>query len=107
MIDLTALTAEVADTEGIEQSAIAVINGFAAEIKDAVAKAIAADGFANDATNQTVQASIDAVVARFKNASASLATAITAVPTGDPASTPAVPAAPDAAPTGGASTPSA
>lgn len=79
-IDLTALLNQVTATEGVDASAVKLIQGFAAAVKTAVAAAIAADAAANDATNATVQSAIDGVTSRFTASAAAVGDAITANP---------------------------
>ena len=60
------LTAQVAATQGVEASAVALINGFAAAITKAVTDALTADNAAD-------QGSIDVSVASIENARAAFA----------------------------------
>lgn len=64
-VDLTALTAEVTNTEGVEASAVALINGFAAAV---------------DAANTASNAAISAVTARMRASADTLAAAVAANP---------------------------
>lgn len=64
-VELSALTAEVTNTEGVEASAVALINGFAAAV---------------DAANAGTNSAISAVTARMRAASDSLAAAVAANP---------------------------
>ena len=62
---IAALTAQVASTEGTEASAVALINGFSAQISAAVQAALTADNNADEATIAAAQTAIDEVTARF------------------------------------------
>jgi len=64
-IDLQPLLDQVTTTEGVEDSAIALINGFAAAV---------------EAANTTHNTAISEVVARFKTKSDALAAAVAANP---------------------------
>lgn len=75
---ITALTAEVARTEGTEDSAAALINGFAAAIKAAVDSALTADAAANQTSIAAADQAIAAVTARFIAADDKLGAAIIA-----------------------------
>jgi hypothetical protein len=77
-IDLTALTAAVAQAETVEASAVEMINGFVTQVKSAVEAALAADASADEASNAAAQAAIDEVQARVLSSSSKLAAAITA-----------------------------
>lgn len=77
-IDLSALTQAVTDTETVDASVIALLQGFAAATQKAVADAIAADDVANQGTADAAKAAIDAVTARFVAANTTLSAAITA-----------------------------
>ena len=77
---VAALTAQVANTEGVEDSAGALIVGFAAAISTAVAAALAADNAADDASIAAAEAAIQGVTARFQASSAKLGAAVTANP---------------------------
>jgi hypothetical protein len=87
MVDLTALnqtitdlTAQVAKTEGTEESAGLLIAEFAAAIKTAVADALNADAAANAASVTAATDAISAVQARFAAADDKLGAAIAANP---------------------------
>lgn len=69
-IDLTALTAEVASVNTVEQSAIVLINGIAAEIAAAIA--------ALPSTDPATQAAIDALTAQLTAETAALSAAVVA-----------------------------
>lgn len=75
---ITALTAEVARTEGTEDSAAALINGFSAAIKSAVDAALTADAAANAASITAANQAIADVTARFVAADDKLGAAIVA-----------------------------
>ncbi len=77
---VTALTAEVARTEGTEDSAGALIAGFAAAITTAVTAALTADAAANAASIAAANDAIAAVTARFVAADDKLGAAIVANP---------------------------
>ena len=62
---IAALTSQVASTEGTEASAVALINGFAAQISAEVQAALTADNNADEATIAAAQTAIDEVTARF------------------------------------------
>ena len=96
MVDLTqlnktidALTAEVAKTEGTEDSAAVLIAGFASAIKTAVTAALTADAAANSASIAAANKAISDVEARFAAADDKLGAAIAANPL--PAPTPVTP----------------
>jgi uncharacterized coiled-coil protein SlyX len=76
---ITALTAEVARTEGTEDSAGKLITGFAAQLKQAVADALTADAAANQASIDAANSAIDAVTARFVAADDKLGAAVATV----------------------------
>lgn len=90
VINLDPLLAEVTATEDIDASVVKVLQSHSQEIKDAVAKQIAADGFANDQTNTAVQAAIDTVTNRFIAARAPITAAILASPSAAPPSEPSI-----------------
>lgn len=73
---VAALADQVAATEGVEDSAAALIVGFAAAISTAVAAALAADNAADDASLAAAQAAIDDVTARFQASAGKLGTAV-------------------------------
>lgn len=77
-IDLSGLTNQVAQTEGIEASATALINGFAAAITKAVTDALTADNAADQASVDAANAAIEAVRARFEASSKTLGDAVAA-----------------------------
>jgi hypothetical protein len=108
-IDLTHLTAEVADVATVEASAVVLIQGIAQKIADAVASA---------GVDPAAQATVDGLVAQLKGSSDALAAAITAntpaapAPVADPAPAPApvvdpAPVAADPAPAPAADVPPA
>lgn len=66
-LDLTGLTNEVKNTEGVEASAVALINGFAAAV---------------DAANTANSVAIKAVTDRMRASATVLAAAVAAGPTG-------------------------
>jgi hypothetical protein len=75
-----ALTLQVAATEGTEGSAVALIQGFAAQVSAAVAAALTADAAANQGSIDAAQAAIDTVTARFVASGKALGDAVAAVP---------------------------
>ncbi len=77
---IAALTAEVARTEGTEDSAATLINGFAAAIAKAVADALAADDAADQGSIDAANQAIADVTARFVAADDKLGQAIAANP---------------------------
>ncbi len=77
---ITALTAEVARTEGTEDSAGALINGFSAAVSAAVTKALTADAAANQASIDAANQAIADVTTRFVAADDKLGAAIAANP---------------------------
>jgi hypothetical protein len=83
-VNLSALTQEVSDTEGTDESVLAFIQGLQQANKDAVAKAIAdtqtADQATKDAADAAAQTAIDGVTSRFVAARGPLAAAIVANP---------------------------
>ena len=78
MVDLTNLTAQVTNEVTVEQSAITLINGLAAQIQQL------AQGTSND---PAVQTSLNNLATEIQNSATALAQAVTA-------NTPAAPAAP-------------
>lgn len=78
---IDALTAQVAATKGVEDSAIALITGFSAAISKAVADALTADNAADDASLAAALAAIDGVTAEFKKSAEDLGTAVGTVTT--------------------------
>ena len=74
------LTAQVAATEGTEDSAVALITGFSAAISDAVTAALTADNAADDASITAAQAAITATTARFTASAQKLGAAVAANP---------------------------
>lgn len=83
------LTLQVAATEGVEASAVTLINGFSAAIQKAVADAVAADDAADTGTAAAVAQAITDTTARFAASQALLAAV----------ATPPVPASPPVPPT--------
>lgn len=73
-----ALTAQVAATETIEASAIALIGGFGAAVTKAVTDALAADNAADDASITAAKEAIAAVTARFTASAGALGDAVVA-----------------------------
>lgn len=78
---ITALTAEVARTEGTEDSAGKLIAGFSAAITKAVSDALAADTAANQGSIDAANQAIADVTARFAAADDKLGAAVAAQPT--------------------------
>jgi hypothetical protein len=75
---ITALTAEVARTEGTEDSAGALITGFSAALKSAVDAALTADAAANQGSINAANDAIAQVTARFVAADDKLGAAVAA-----------------------------
>jgi hypothetical protein len=75
---VTALTAQVEQTEGVEASAMALISGFAAAIQ----KAVEADNAIDAANTAKVVATIAAVKSRFMASATALGAAVAANPQG-------------------------
>jgi len=73
---LAALTAQVEETEGVAESAAALIAGFATAVQDAVAAALTADNSADDATLAAAAAAISTVAERFGASAAALGEAV-------------------------------
>ena len=87
MADFAALQAEidklaeqVAATETVEASATNLINGFAAQITEAVTAALTADNAADANSIAAATAAIDAVRARFSASAGALGDAVASVP---------------------------
>jgi len=72
------LTAQVEKTEGTEQSAIALIQGFSAAIQKAVADALTADDAADQGSIDAANAAIAEVTNRFAASGAALGDAVAA-----------------------------
>ena len=77
---ITALTAQVTATVGVEDSAEVLINGFSAQITKAVSDALAASDVTNQATLQAVNDAITGVTTQFADSAAKLGTAVAANP---------------------------
>jgi hypothetical protein len=77
---ITALTAEVARTEGTEDSAGKLISGFSASVAKAVTDALAADDAADQGSIDAANQAIADVTARFVAADDKLGAAIAANP---------------------------
>jgi hypothetical protein len=77
---ITDLEAQVARTEGTEESAGLLIQAFAEAIKTAVADALTADAAANDESIRVATEAVTAVQARFAAADDKLGAAIAANP---------------------------
>jgi hypothetical protein len=77
---IAALTTQVAATEGTEGSAVALINGFSAQVQTAVAAALAADDAADQGSIQAANQAITDVTARFNASAAALGAAVAANP---------------------------
>ncbi len=75
---IAALTAEVARTEGTEDSAGALIAGFAAAVTKAVTDALTADAAANATSIKAAADAVASVTARFAAADDKLGSAIAA-----------------------------
>jgi hypothetical protein len=76
------LTLEVAETEGVTESAVALIDGFAIQVTAAVEAALTADNAADQGSIDTSKAAIEAVRQRFAAAKDKLGAAVEAVPKG-------------------------
>jgi hypothetical protein len=72
------LTAEVAEDETVESSAVTLINGFGAAVTTAVTAALTADAAANQTSIDAANGAIAAVVGRFVAARTPLAAAVVA-----------------------------
>ena len=83
---INSLTAQVTTTVGVEDSAEALIAGFAAQVTKAVADALAADAAANQGSIDAATAAIAQVTTQFKASSDKLGAAVAANP-GTPAPT--------------------
>lgn len=77
---ITALTAEVARTEGTEDSAGKLISGFSAAVTAAVTTALQQDAAANQTSIDAANKAISDVTARFVAADDKLGQAIAANP---------------------------
>lgn len=75
---IAALTAQVAETETVEESATKLIEGFADAVTKAVSDALTADAAANEATVKAATDAITAVKTRFGQSEDKLGEAITA-----------------------------
>jgi hypothetical protein len=69
---IDALTAQVAETETVEASAVAVINGFAEQVTAAVSAALEADNAADNASITAATNAIETTRARFASSAALL-----------------------------------
>ena len=70
------LTAQVAETETVSASAVALINGFATAITKAVTDALTADNAADQATIDAATAAIEGVRTRFAASEDALGAAV-------------------------------
>lgn len=77
---IDALTSQVAATEGTEASAKALIDGFAAQVTQAVTDALTADNAADATSIASASSAISAVKDRFAASAAALGAAIPATP---------------------------
>jgi len=75
---ISALTAQVAETETVEASAVALINGFSAEVTKAVTDALTADNAADQGSIDAANQAIATVTARFAAAGSTLGAAVSA-----------------------------
>ena len=75
---ITALTAQVTATEGVEDSAVALIAGFASAVTKAVSDALTADDAADQGSIAVANQAIADVAARFKASGDKLGAAVTA-----------------------------
>ncbi len=76
--EIDALTAQVEATKGVEASAVALINNFAAQITTAVTAALTADNAADDASIAAANAAIQGVRAQFAASAGDLGAAVAA-----------------------------
>jgi hypothetical protein len=74
------LAAQVAATEGVEDSAVALIDGFAAQVTAAVTAALDADNAADAVSISSANAAIESVRARFAASAEKLGAAVAANP---------------------------
>lgn len=87
---ITALTAQVTNTVGVEDSAEVLINGFAAAVTKAVTDALTASDVTNQATVQAVSDAITGVTTQFVASAGALGTAVAGTgPTPAPGPAPA------------------
>lgn len=84
-MDLSALNKSISDlasqveqTEGTEQSAVVLIQGFADAVTKAVADALAADAAANEASVAAATQAIQETTARFTASASKLGAAVAA-----------------------------
>lgn len=77
---IDALTQQVAQTEGVEASAVALIQNFAQQVQTAVAAALTADNAADQGSIDAANQAIQAVSARFQASGAALGAAVAANP---------------------------
>ncbi len=75
---ITALTTQVAQTEGTEDSAVALIQGVSVAITKAVTDALAADNVADQGSIDAANAAIATVTARFTASAKKLGDAVAA-----------------------------
>ena len=85
---IDALAAQVAQTETLEGSAVALLNGFSTAVQKAVADALAADDAADQGSIAAAADAISATTARFTASGAALGAAVAA-------NTPQAPPAPN------------
>ena len=77
---IAALTTQVAATEGTEDSAAALIAGFAAQVTKAVTDALTADNAADQTSIDAANAAIASVTTRFNASAEKLGAAVVANP---------------------------
>ena len=75
-VDLSSLIAAVDKSVGVKASAVALINGIAGKISEAVAAALAADDAADQGSIDAANAAIAAEVSRLTGSADELAAAI-------------------------------
>jgi hypothetical protein len=75
---IDALTAQVTQTTTVEGSAVALLNGFAAQIQEKVQAALDADDAADQGSIQAAAAAIDGVTQQFVASATALGTAVVA-----------------------------
>lgn len=75
---IVALTTQVTATEGVTDSAVALIDGFAAQVTKAVTDALTADDAADNGSISAANSAIADVLGRFKAAGDRLGVAVAA-----------------------------
>lgn len=77
-VQIDALTAQVADSETKEASAVALIEGFQAAVTKAVTNALTADNSADQTSIEAATSAISGVAERFKASAGKLGDAVAA-----------------------------